>query len=96
MYRIDKNSDGTGIAGVTEGNSQNVKINYSNGSLTMEAPEAISSVAVYDMSGALLLNDTFKSAAGSAAVAFDAKAGVYVARIVLESGCPVAKKILVK
>lgn len=96
MYRIDKNSGGTGIAGVTEGNSQNVKINYSNGSLTMEAPEAISSVAVYDMSGALLLNDTFKSAAVSAAVAFDAKAGVYVARIVLESGCPVAKKILVK
>ena len=96
MYRIDKNNGGAGIDGVVDGNTDNVKINYSNGSLTIEAPEAISSVAVYDISGTLCGRCSLMSNNNAMSMTIGAGAGIYVTKIELKSGIIFSKKLLVK
>lgn len=93
MYRIDK-KQATGIAAV-KADGGSAAISYRSGSLAVKASGAVAFISVYDLQGLLMARRPVGGGAAEAQLALNCAPGVYLVKVVLESGRTLTRKLFI-
>lgn len=95
VYRLDKLSSTSGVKSV-KANSSSIKVGYSNGSLSVEAPEAVASISVYNMAGGVCINESLSGNSSNIVLQEqNLNKGVYVANVCCRGGSKNSLKFVV-
>lgn len=94
IYRLEKSGWGTGIQNVKA--TSLLQINYSSGSLAIEATEPFSRIFIYDLDGTLLTQTECICTNHARLNLVHLSGSIVIARVDLNSGKSIAQKVLLK
>ncbi len=96
IYRLEKASWNTGIGTVKVADTNDVQINYSLGSLRVEAPKAFSHISLYGVDGQAVASAKYAGATHAQIPTRGLSTGVFIAKVDFVNGNSATQKIWIK